>query len=214
MYLLKYHRMSFIYAACLTACFNTFGHGAMDLYPTFLTTQRGLSTLQETWVTCILQIGGVTGGIVGGYMSNRFSPNYCAAAFALCCAPWLPLWALSTTWGHLATGAFFFQFFYGCAIGNLGNILQQLCPHPGMRAAFTGVSYNLGNAVSSIAPTIETALGERFPLPNGKPNYARTQMILVGIVSRYSTCVLDITLILFRSSHFWSSVCCLCRSNS
>ena len=61
--------------------------------------------------------------------------------------------------------------------------MQQLCPHPGIRAAFTGVAYNLGNAVSSIAPTIETALGERFPTPDGTPNYAKTQMILVGIVS-------------------------------
>jgi len=51
-----------------------------------------------------------------------------------------------------------------------------------MRAAFTGVSYNIGNAVSSIAPTIETSLGERFPLPDGTPNYARTEMILVGIM--------------------------------
>jgi len=183
MYLLKYHRLGFVYAACLAACFNTFGHGAMDLYPTFLTTQRGLSILKETWVTCILQIGGVSGGFIGGYLSNKFSPKWCAGTFALCCAPFLPLWVLSTSWGHLATGAFFLQFFYGCAIGNLGNILQQLCPHPGMRAAFTGVAYNIGNAVSSVAPTIESALGERYPLPNGKPNYALTSIILVGIVS-------------------------------
>lgn len=48
----------------------------------------------------------------------------------------------------------------GAAIGNLGNLLQQLCPHPGFRAAFTGVCYNLGNAISSVAPTIETKLGK------------------------------------------------------
>jgi len=87
-YLVKHHRMAFVYAACLAACFNTFGHGAMDLYPTFLKTQRHLSTLHETWVTCILQIGGISGGIIGGYLSNKFSPKYCAGTFALCCAPW------------------------------------------------------------------------------------------------------------------------------
>ena len=54
-----------------------------------------------------------------------------------------------------------------------------------MRGAFTGVAYNLGNAISSIAPTIETSLGERFPLPDGTPNYAKTQMSLVGVVSSY-----------------------------
>ena len=188
-YLVKHHRLAFIYAACLTACFNTFGHGAFDLYPTFLTTQRHLSVLQETHVTIIMQMGGIIGGIVGGFLSHKFSPKWCAGTFALCCAPWIPLWVLPSQWGHMATGAFFLQFFYGCAIGNLGNILQQLCPHPGMRAAFTGVSYNIGNAISSVAPTIESALGERYPLRNGTPNYALTQMILVGIVSCWKSSI-------------------------
>ncbi|GAM37291.1 hypothetical protein TCE0_023f07095 [Talaromyces pinophilus] len=71
---------------------------------------------------------------------------------------------------------------FGAAIGNLGNLMQQLCPHPGLRAAFTGVAYNIGNAISSVAPTIETSLGERFPTSDGTPDYGRTQMILVGIV--------------------------------
>lgn len=181
-FVVRHHPKPFFYACALTACFNTMGHGAMDLYPTFLTVQRHLDIKHETWVTCILQIGGVSGGAFGGYLSHKFSPRWVAACCILCCAPWLPLWAGATQWGHLATGAFFFQFFYGCAIGNLGNLLQQLCPHPGMRAAFGGVSYNIGNAISSIAPTIETSLGERFPLPDGTPDYAKTQMILVGIV--------------------------------
>ncbi|KAF2100711.1 MFS general substrate transporter [Rhizodiscina lignyota] len=176
------HWAVFIYAIVLTACFNTTGHGSMDLYPTFLVTQKKLSVLHETWVTCILQIGGISGGIVGGFLSNRFSPRWVGATAALAMAPWLPLWCLPKTWNLLALGAFFFQFFYGCAIGNLGNIMQQLCPHPGIRGAFTGVAYNLGNAISSIAPTIETALGERFPTADGTPDYAKTQMILVGIV--------------------------------
>lgn len=182
-YVLRNHYGPFIYACALTACFNTIGHGAMDLYPTFLLTDKKLSVKHETWVTVILQVGGVSGGTVGGYLSNKYSPKWVAFCCALLCAPWLPLWALPNQWNHLATGAFFLQFFYGCAIGNLGNILQQLCPHPGMRAAFTGVAYNIGNMISSIAPTIETKLGDDLPLPNGDPDYAKTQMILVGIVS-------------------------------
>jgi SHS family lactate transporter-like MFS transporter len=183
-YVVRHHPKAFIYAACLTACFNTMGHGTMDVYPTFLVTQRKLGIRQETWVTCILQIGGILGGLAGGFLSHRLSAKWVAACAALLCAPWLPLWVLPTQWNLLALGAFWLQFFYGAAIGNLGNLLQQLCPHPGMRAAFTGVAYNVGNAVSSIAPTIETALGERFPLKDGTPDYARTQMILVGIVCK------------------------------
>ena len=154
----------------------------MDLYPTFLRTQRHLDVKHETWVTVILQIGGISGGVVGGYLSHKISPKWIAACSIALCAPWLPLWVLPTRWNELAVGAFFLQFFYGAGIGNLGNILQQLCPHPGMRAAFGGLAYNLGNAVSAIAPTVETALGERFPTKSGKPNYALTQVILVAIV--------------------------------
>ncbi|KAI2880153.1 hypothetical protein CBS76997_9920 [Aspergillus niger] len=181
-YVLRYHYKAFIYACCLTSCLATMGHGTMDLYPTFLVSQRKLNILEETWVTCILQIGGILGGVVGGFLSHKVSAKWVAAGAGLLIAPWLPLWTLPTRWGLLALGAFFLQFFYGAAIGNLGNLLQQLCPHPGIRAAFTGVAYNIGNAVSSIAPTIETSLGERFPTADGSPDYAKTQMILVGIV--------------------------------
>ncbi|PYI01399.1 MFS general substrate transporter [Aspergillus sclerotiicarbonarius CBS 121057] len=181
-YVLRYHYKAFIYACCLTSCLATMGHGTMDLYPTFLVSQRKLNIVQETWVTCILQIGGILGGVVGGFLSHKLSAKWVAAGAGLLVAPWLPLWVLPPSWNLLALGAFFLQFFYGAAIGNLGNLLQQLCPHPGIRAAFTGVAYNIGNAVSSVAPTIETALGEKFPTKDGSPDYARTQMILVGIV--------------------------------
>lgn len=111
-YVIRYHWPALVYAIALTACFNTFGHGAMDLYPTFLVTQKKLHVLQETYVTCILQIGGILGGITGGYLS-KYSPKYVAACFALASAPWLPLWVLPSSWNLLALGAFFLQFCYG-----------------------------------------------------------------------------------------------------
>lgn len=129
-YIVRYHWPALVYATAMTACFNTFGHGAMgksivhlsfpiaiakaglDLYPTFLVTQKKLRILQETYVTCILQIGGILGGITGGYLS-KYSPKYVAAAFALAAAPWLPLWVLPSSWNMLALGAFFLQFCYG-----------------------------------------------------------------------------------------------------
>ncbi|RFU33115.1 hypothetical protein B7463_g3225, partial [Scytalidium lignicola] len=181
-YVVRYHYGILIYLILLTACFNTMGHGTFDLYPTFLVTQRKLPVKQQTWVTIILQSGGVSGAIVGGYLGARYSLKWVSFCFAIFAGPFLPLYALPKTWNMLALGAFFMQFGYGGAIGNLGNILQEICPHPGMRAAFGGVAYNLGNAISAIAPTIETKLGETYSLPDGTPDYARTQLILVGIV--------------------------------
>lgn len=181
-YVIRYHFGVFVYMILLSACFMTMGHGSFDLYPTFLTTQRKLSVQEETWTTIILQSGGISGAVFGGYMGSRYSLRWVPFCMAVFAAPFLPLYALQSSWHLLALGSFFVQFGYGGAIGNLGNIFQQICPHPGIRAAFGGVAYNLGNAISAIAPTIETKLGERFPTADGTPDYAKTQLILVGIV--------------------------------
>ncbi|XDG05667.1 hypothetical protein ABKA04_005282 [Annulohypoxylon sp. FPYF3050] len=175
------HWPIFIYCTVLTACFNTLGHGHMDVYPSFLQTQRGLSILHETYVTVVLQSGGIIGGVVGGYLC-RYSPKWVPFGFAVSLGPMLPAIILPYRWQSLAAGTFFFEFSYGAAIGTLGNTLQMVCPHPGIRAAFGGVVYNLGNAISSIAPTIETTLGNDLPTENNTPDYGRIILILVGIM--------------------------------
>ncbi|KUJ06696.1 MFS general substrate transporter [Mollisia scopiformis] len=189
-YVLRHHFLAVVYMALLSACFATMGHGSFDLYPTFLTVQRKLTVREETWVTILLQSGGISGALVGGYLGNRYSLKWVPFCFALFAVPFLPLYALPSKWNLLGLGAFFMEFGYGGAIGNLGNIFQQICPHPGMRAAFGGVSYNIGNAISSIAPTIETSLGERFPTAQGTPDYAKTQLILVGIIVSWTVATL------------------------
>ncbi|CAK7228177.1 hypothetical protein SBRCBS47491_006815 [Sporothrix bragantina] len=180
-YAIRHHWPIFVYCTALTSCVATLGHGQMDVYPSFLLTQKGLDVLHETWVTIIFQCGGILGGVIGGYCS-KFHPKWVPAIAAILMAPWLPLWTLPNDWRLLAVGAFFLELAYGAAIGTVGNILQMVCPHPGIRAAFGGVTYNLGNAVSSIAPTIETKLGEEWPLPSGKPDYGRIQLILTGVL--------------------------------
>jgi SHS family lactate transporter-like MFS transporter len=186
-YAITRHWSIFIYCTVLTGCFNTLGHGHLDVYPSFLEQQRGLDAKHETWVTVILQCGGVLGGIVGGYLS-RYSTKWVPFGFAVALGPILPAIILPKRWTSLSAAAFFFEFCYGAAIGNVGNILQMVCPHPGIRSAFGGVTYNLGNAISSIAPTIETKLGDDYVVDNGKPNYGKVILTLAGIVSVIRYC--------------------------
>ncbi|OAA55068.1 Major facilitator superfamily domain, general substrate transporter [Niveomyces insectorum RCEF 264] len=182
-YAFRKHWPIFVYCTVLSSCLNTLGHGQMDVYPSFLQTQKGLDVRHETWITVIMQSGGIIGGVLGGYFS-KYSPKWVPTIAALFMAPWLPLWTRPNDWRLLAVGAFFLEIGYGAAIGTLGNILQMVCPHPGIRGAFGGVTYNLGNAVSSVAPTIETKLGERWPTANGKPDYGRIQRdtLLIGFL--------------------------------
>ncbi len=171
----------FIYGTLLTACYSTLGHGHLDVYPAFLVSQRKLDILRQTWVAVLLQSGGIFGAFVGGYLSKH-SVKWVPTAFAILVAPFLPLFILPSSWNLLGLGAFFFEFFYAASMAPIGNILQMLCPHPGMRGAFTGIVYNLGNAVSSIAPSIETKLGEDHRLPDRTPDFARIILILAAIV--------------------------------
>ncbi|GAD98097.1 hypothetical protein ANI_1_1346144 [Paecilomyces variotii No. 5] len=180
-YAITHHWPIFIYALVLTACFNTLGHGHMDVYPSFLESQRGLSVQHETLVTMILQVGGILGGIIGGYLA-RYSTKWVPFGFVITMGPLLPGLILPNSWKSLTVGAFFFEFCYGAAIGTVGNILQMVCPHPGIRGAFGGVTYNLGNAISSIAPTIETKMGDDLLTKEGTPDYGRIILILAGIV--------------------------------
>lgn len=134
--------------------------------------------------------GTLVGAIVGGYLGNRYSVKWVPFFSCLLTAAFIPLYLLPSSWKLLALGGFFMDVGFGGAQGNMGNIYQQLCPHPGLRGAFTGVVYNLGTAISSAAPTIETKLGEIWKTADGKPDFERTQLIFISVVS-LNTCALS-----------------------
>lgn len=181
-YVARTHPYLFIYMCTLTACILTREHGVNDVYPAMLRTQRHLHSRQITYTTIITSFGAVIGNLTFGTLGNRYSLKwvpFCGAAISI---PFLALWALSTTWHMIALGGFLHQFFFGAAGGNLGHMFQQMCPHAGARAAFAGVAYNLGAAISSIAPTTVNHLAQHFALDDGTPDYAHTQLIFVVIV--------------------------------
>jgi MFS transporter, SHS family, lactate transporter len=133
-------------------------------------------------VTIVLQSGGFFGGVIGGYLT-KYSVKWVPTAFAVICAPLLPLFILPSSWEILAVGAFFFELFYAGSMAGIGNILQMVCPHPGIRGAFGGVTYNLGSAISAVAPSIETKLAEDIAFRDGTLDYGRVILIFCGIVS-------------------------------
>ena len=75
------------------------------------------------------------------------------------------LYPYSFTGSHSVTAAAFFEQF--CVQGAWGVIpihLMELSPGS-FRTFVVGTSYQLGNLVSSASSTIESTIGERFPLP-------------------------------------------------
>ena len=84
--------------------------------------------------------------------------------------------------------AFFEQFCVQGAWGVIPIHLMELSPGS-FRTFVVGTSYQLGNLVSSASSTIETTIGERFPLPpKGKTKryeYGKVICIFMGCVFAY-----------------------------
>src|SRR5262249_1772198 len=59
------------FAILLMTAFNFFGHGAQDLYPTFLSLQMKLSAGEVAAIVVVNNIGAILGGIVFGVLSQR-----------------------------------------------------------------------------------------------------------------------------------------------
>ncbi|KAF9375719.1 hypothetical protein CPB97_011281 [Podila verticillata] len=179
--MLKKHWLRCIYAILLMAGFNFMSHGSQDLYPTFLKIQHGFSASQATVATVVMNIGAIIGGLIVGYLSEYYGRRTMiiwSCVLGLC---FLPLWMLPTSYTPLVIGAFFMQFCVQGAWGVIPVHLAELSP-PGFRSTFPGLAYQLGNLISASASQIEAVVGEKHKLPNGKPDYGRVQMILLGVV--------------------------------
>lgn len=88
--------------------------------------------------------------------------------------------------------AFFEQFCVQGAWGVIPIHLMELSPGS-IRTFVVGTAYQLGNLVSSASSTIESTIGERFPLPSqgGKEryDYGKVICIFMGCVFAYTILV-------------------------
>ena len=156
--LLKHWKLA-IYAVALMTAFNFMGHGTLDLYPTFLLKQRHLAPGTVSVIAITYNIGGILGGLVLGVLSQRFGRRLAMMA-PLLALPAMWLWAFAPSAILLAVGAFLVQFFVEGSFGVIPAYLSELSP-PGVRAAFSGTVYQLGNFIAASNAVLETTLAER-----------------------------------------------------
>ncbi|WP_419826627.1 MFS transporter [Sphingomonas sp.] len=159
------HWKTALYVIVLMTAFNFFSHGTQDLYPTFLQTTHGFDTHHVGIITAIMNVGAITGGIVFGALSDRFSRRWGIIAAALLALPVIPLWAFSHTAAMLAAGGFLMQVAVQGAWGIVPVHLNELAPD-GARGTFPGFAYQAGNLVASANATLQAGLAER----NGYPH--------------------------------------------
>jgi len=187
----------------LMALFNFFSHTTQDSYPTFLISGKGLTKADSARGAIYAKVGATIGGTIVGYVSQSIGRRRAIVIACLCAAAFIPAWVLPQSKGGLAAGSFFLQFMVQGAWGVVPVHLNELSP-PQFRAAFPGIAYQIGNAISSPAAEIVTSLSEHY-----KITYKGKQVDAFGPVMGIATAIIAVTLAFWtaigkeqRGSHF------------
>lgn len=188
---LKRHWMLLIYMVLLMAGFNFMSHGSQDLYPTMLTNQYKFSADAVTVTQVVANLGAMAGGTTIGYCSQIFGRRFSIIFISVIGGALLYPYTYTSSKAVMAA-AFFEQFCVQGAWGVIPIHLMELSPGS-LRTFVVGTSYQLGNLASSASSTIESTLGERYPLPplekEGKTikryKYGKVICIFLGAVYAY-----------------------------
>ncbi|KPI37736.1 Carboxylic acid transporter-like protein [Cyphellophora attinorum] len=126
-----------VYCIILMTWFNYYSHTSQDSYTTFMLTEKELSNAPATRASILMKTGACVGGTIIGYLSQWIGRRRAM--------PSLP--------------SFFMQFFVQGAWGVIPIHLNELSP-PAFRSCFVGVTYQIGNMISSPSAQIVNALSE------------------------------------------------------
>lgn len=186
----KTYWLIFIYMILFMAGMNFMSHGSQDLFPTFLSTQLGFSKDRSTVTNSVANLGALAGGIIIGHLSQFIGRRLCIMVCCIIGGALIYPWAFVHNSGINAS-VFFLQFCVQGAWGVVPVYISELSP-PNFRTLIVGTAYQLGNLASSASSTIETTIGEQFPLYDshgikiaGKFNYGKVMAIFMGCVFGY-----------------------------
>jgi MFS transporter, SHS family, lactate transporter len=116
-----------------------------------------------TIVQVVASLGAILGGVTMGHLSQILGRRLCIILLCIGGAALIYPYTFVSGSGIYAA-AFFEQFCVQGAFGVIPIHLLELSPIA-FRTFFVGTSYQLGVLISSASNTIETHIGERYPLP-------------------------------------------------
>lgn len=179
-----------VYCVILMTWFNYYSHTSQDSYTTFMLTQKQLDNEGASRASILMKTGACVGGTILGYISQFVGRRRTIIVAALMSALLIPAWILPEGERNLSASGFFMQFFVQGAWGVIPIHLNELSP-VAFRSTFPGVTYQLGNMISSPSAQIVNAISEMtfVTLDNGKNVEAygpvmgvATAIIAIGIV--------------------------------
>ena len=160
-------RLALLTALC---CCLLFGYwGLFTWLPTYLSSPvsaggAGLSIVKSSAWIVPMQAGAFFGYVLFGFFADRYGRRRAFLTFVLATAALVPIYALGGRSAALllALGPLLGFFGHGY-FSSLGVIAAELFP-PAARATAQGLSYNIGRALSALAPATIGALADRHGL--------------------------------------------------
>src|SRR5438094_2321529 len=153
------HWKLFVYLTLLMMMMNFISHGTQDMYPTFLERYWGFGPAQRMTVTAISMVGAIIGGILFGFLSDRFGRRRAMIVALLCAIVAIPLWAFAPSLALLIVGAFVMQFMVQGAWGIIPAHLSELSPDS-VRGFLPGFAYQCGVLLAGSVAYIEALFAE------------------------------------------------------
>ncbi|KAK3374182.1 general substrate transporter [Lasiosphaeria ovina] len=148
-----------IYCVILMTWFNYYSHTSQDSYTTFMLTEKELDNSGASRASILMKVGACVGGTIIGYLSQWFGRRRSIVVAALVSGFLIPAWILPQGERSLSVTGFFMQFFVQGAWGVIPIHLNELSP-PAFRSSFPGLTYQLGNMISSPSAQIVNAISE------------------------------------------------------
>lgn len=166
-----------------------YSHTSQDSYTTFMLTQKELNNAGASRASILMKVGACVGGCIIGYLSQFVGRRRAIIVSALISAILIPAWILPRGEASLSASGFMMQFFVQGAWGVIPIHLNELSP-PQFRSSFPGITYQLGNMISSPSAQIVNAIAEKtfVKTPSGRSREAygpvmgiATAIIALGI---------------------------------
>ncbi|KAF7189750.1 Carboxylic acid transporter protein-like [Pseudocercospora fuligena] len=148
-----------VYCIILMTWFNYYSHTSQDSYTTFMKDQKEMGNRDASIASILMKTGACVGGTIIGYLSQWVGRRRAMVVSALISACLIPAWILPTSLGGLSASGFMIQFFVQGAWGVIPIHLNELSP-PAFRSSFPGITYQLGNMISSPSAQIVNAIAE------------------------------------------------------
>jgi SHS family lactate transporter-like MFS transporter len=175
------HWKLFLYLTLLMMMMNLTSHGTQDMFPTFLQRQWGMGPTQRAAITAISMVGAMLGGLLVGFLSDRFGRRRAMVTALVCAVALVPLWAYAPSLTLLVVGAFLIQFMVQGAWGIIPAHLSELSPDS-VRGFLPGFAYQCGVLLAGSVAYVEAILAQHTSYANAMALTALVVFTLAAVV--------------------------------